>query len=376
MDKEDPLRHFRSKFCFPLKSTLPRVDKRILRDSREECVYLCGNSLGLQPKSTRERVVEQLHFEEPLPAALCDEYGRNSMGRLLGAEPSSVVLMNALTVNLHLLLIAFYKPTKNRFQILIEKNAFPSDRFIKNEGKNIAIVCLSGVQYYTGQKFDMERITQAGHKQGCIVGWDLAHAIGNVKIYLDDWDYLNSGAGCIGGAYMNQKHNSRTQTRLQGWWSNKSNTRFLMKDICDSSEGIDGFRLSNASPIMVACVLSSLEIFDEAGLDSLIEKQIKLTGYMECLLERVFERYPANSKPGEIITPKDPSKRGNQLSLSFCFPIRDVHEELQKRGVVCDVRLPNVIRVAPAPLYNSYRDVFEFVKIFEEVLHICQAKES
>ncbi|RXG57629.1 Kynureninase [Armadillidium vulgare] len=232
----------------------------------------------------------------------------------------------------------------------------------------------------------MERITQAGHKQGCIVGWDLAHAIGNVKVCLDAWDvdfacwctykYLNSGAGCIGGAYMNQKHNSRTQTRLQGWWSNKSNTRFLMKDICDSSEGIDGFRLSNASPIMVACVLSSLEIFDEAGLDSLIEKQIKLTGYLEYLLEKIFEKYPANSKPGEIITPKDPSKRGNQLSLSFCFPIRDVHEELQKRGVVCDVRLPNVIRVAPAPLYNSYQDVFEFVKIFEEVLHVCQENES
>ncbi|XP_018019976.1 kynureninase-like [Hyalella azteca] len=428
LDDEDELRSFREKFAYPRKETLPEIGQNLpAEELAEECIYLCGNSLGLKPKSADAHMQAQLqkwadmgvymHFEEPLPAATCDRYGREALGRIVGAEPSSVTLMNGLTVNLHLLLCSFYQPAGDRYKILIEGGAFPSDRYamlsqielrgydpeealiqiqpragedliriedimeiLKEEGPSIAVVCLSGVQYYTGQKFDMERITWAAHAEGCVVGWDLAHAVGNVEIRLDEWGvdfacwctykYLNSGPGCIAGAYVNKKHAGRSsKSQLRGWWSNKEDTRFLMQEHCDVAPGVDGFRLCNPPPFLVALVIASLEIFDEAGMEKIIRKQRLLTGYLEHLLLTYFNtESSSNSKPfARIITPDDPAQRGCQLSLSFSLPIGRVHAELGKRGIVCDVRQPNVMRIAPAPLYNSYSDVHKFVTSLKDV---------
>lgn len=428
LDQRDPLRSFRSRFAYPRRKTRSQTSSPPCdgEEEGEECVYLCGNSLGLKPKSADERMRTQLdkwatmavemHFKEPLPAAACDSYGRESLGRLVGADPSSVILMNALTVNLNLLMLSFYQPTKQRYKILIEGKAFPSDRyavrsqlelrgysheegllqlqpregeytlrnediieFLEREGPSIALVCLGGVQYYTGQKFDMEAVTAAAKKQGCVVGWDLAHAVGNVELRLDEWDvdfaswcsykYLNSGAGGIAGAYVNKKHEGRPMTcQLHGWWSNRQETRFQMLEECDASPGVEGFRMSNPSPFLVTLVLASLEIFDEAGMPRLLEKQRLLTGYLEMLLIKYFSSETVKSGPtAKIITPRDPGQRGCQLSLSFSTGLQKVHEQLEHRGVVCDVRQPNVMRLAPAPLYNSFKDVHRFVDILRDV---------
>ncbi|KAF2366791.1 Kynureninase [Trinorchestia longiramus] len=432
MDDQDDLKHFRQRFAYPKKQTLPNIGAGISAfESSDDCVYLSGNSLGLKPKMADVHMQAQLdkwakmgvhmHFEEPLPAASCDRYGRESLGRIVGAEPSSVTLMNGLTVNLHLLMIAFYRPSGDRYKILIEEGAFPSDRYamksqlemrgydpsealiqlaprpgeetlrlddilkvLEREGPSIAVVCLSAVQYYTGQKFDMEVITKAAQKQGCVVGWDLAHAVGNVDLRLDEWGvdfacwctykYLNSGPGCIGGAYVNNKHRKRnTEGQLKGWWSNAEDSRFLMMEDCDVALGVDGLRLCNPPPFLVALVIASLEIFDECGMEKLLKKQRLLTGYLELLLLRYFDSAceKKNSQPyAKIITPADPRERGCQLSLSFSLPIGRVHSELSKRGVVCDVRHPNVMRLAPVPLYNSYRDVYTFVALLREAFEI------
>lgn len=390
LDRDDPLASFRQKFHYPkVKSLIPTEEQQV-EDPERECIYLCGNSLGLLPKETKQEVLTQLnkwaemgveqHFRNPLPAATCDTYGREGLGRLLGADPKNVVLMNSLTVNLHLLLISFYRPTNERFKILIEEGAFPSDRYavisqakmrgfnpseailevsprtnemtirtedilevIEKEGDKIAVICFGGVQYYTGQKFDMKRITEAGRAKGCFVGWDLAHAIGNVRVCLDEWGvdfacwctykYLNSGAGCIGGAYVNKRHNCRND-HLLGWWSNKYETRFKMLGNCDISEGIEGFRLSNPSPLMVCSVLSSLKIFDEAGMERILQKQLLLTGYLEHLLNTTFHISESSDATVKIITPKDPNQRGCQLSIIFAFPLEEVHKKLKGKGIV------------------------------------------
>lgn len=428
MDTQDPLRPLRERFAYPKKGTLSGVDPTLV-DPTEDCLYLCGNSLGLKPRSADKSVMEQLnvwgdiavemHFEGQLPAALCDRYGREGLGRLVGADPECVVLMNGLTVNLHLLLVSFYKPTNTRYKILIEGHAFPSDRYamasqaelrgynpkdvvveliprsgeqtlrtedilkvIKEQGPSIAVVCLSGVQYYTGQKFDMGRITKEAQEQGCLVGWDLAHAVGNVRLHLDDWGvdfacwcsykYMNSGPGAIAGAYVNKRHNDRLAPHLEGWWSNKDTTRFEMRETCDSAPGVDSFRLCNPPPILVSIVLASLEIFDEAGMDRLLEKQYLLTGYLELLIKSHFSSCQMRMPSATIITPEDTEARGCQLSLIFSFPLEQVHQELKKRGVLNDIRRPNVMRVAPVPLYNSFHDVYLFIRTLSEVFEICK----
>ncbi|KAK7085033.1 hypothetical protein SK128_007461 [Halocaridina rubra] len=430
MDENDPLRHFRERFAFPKNGTLRGSDSNLV-DEKSDCIYLCGNSLGLKPKKADEYMQAQLdkwanmgvemHFEEPLPAALCDRYGREELGHLVGADPSCVTLMNGLSVNLHLLLLSFYQPTNIRYKILLEAHAFPSDRYavrsqaelrgynpdeavievstrpgeqtlrtedilkvIEDEGESIAVVCMSGVQYYTGQKFDMELITKAAQERGCIVGWDLAHAIGNVELQLDKWNvdfacwcsykYMNSGPGCIAGAYVNKRHNEREVSHLKGWWSNKEVTRFQMKDECDTAVGVDAFRLCNPPPFLVALVKASLEIFEEAGMTNLLKKQFLLTGYLEHLINTYFHSGQLKAPSCIIITPDDVSQRGCQLSLIFSYPLQEIHKELQKRGVVCDVRLPNAMRVAPAPLYNSFRDVYRFIRILQEVFSICKSE--
>ncbi|XP_066978387.1 LOW QUALITY PROTEIN: kynureninase-like [Macrobrachium rosenbergii] len=430
MDEMDPLRHFRERFTYPKNGTLPNTDKKLV-DPNEECVYLCGNSLGLKPRTADTYVQQQLdkwaetgvetHFLEPLPASRCDQYGKEEMGRLVGAKPSSVTLMNGLTVNLHLLLMSFYQPTNARYKILLEGHAFPSDRYamrsqaklrgfdpddavievyprpnehtirtedilklLEQEGEKIAVVCMSGVQYYTGQKFDMGLITKAAHDKGCFVGWDLAHAVGNVEIRLDDWDvdfacwctykYMNSGPGCLGGAYVNSKHNKRNTDHLHGWWSNKETTRFEMRDECDVADGVDSFRLCNPPPILVALAKASLEIFEEAKMENLLKKQFLLTGYLEHLVKTHFSSGQLDAPTATIITPEDTTQRGCQLSFTFSFPLKQIHKEIQKRGVVCDVRLPNAMRITPVPLYNSFRDVYNFIKILQEVFALCKTE--
>ncbi|XP_064107028.1 kynureninase-like [Macrobrachium nipponense] len=430
MDKMDPLRHFRERFTYPKNGTLPTVDKELV-DPNEECVYLCGNSLGLKPRTADTYVQQQLdkwaetgvetHFVEPLPAATCDQYGKEEMGRLVGAKPSSVTLMNGLTVNLHLLMLSFYQPTNARYKILLEGHAFPSDRYamksqaklrgfdpaeavieihprpnehtirtedilklLEQEGEKIAVVCMSGVQYYTGQKFDMGLITKAAHEKGCFVGWDLAHAVGNVELRLDDWDvdfacwctykYMNCGPGSLAGAYVNSKHNKRNTDHLHGWWSNKEKTRFEMRDECDVADGVDSFKLCNPPPILVSLAKASLEIFDEAEMENLLKKQFLLTGYLEHLVKTQFSSGQLDAPTATIITPEDTTQRGCQLSFTFSFPLKQIHKEIQKRGVVCDVRLPNVMRITPVPLYNSFLDVYKFIKILREVFALCKTE--
>ncbi|XP_068209059.1 uncharacterized protein [Palaemon carinicauda] len=429
MDEVDPLREFRQRFDYPKKGQLPNA-KVSPMEADEDCLYFCGFSLGLKPKRVNTLVKEQLdrwakmgsgtYQTNPNPTVLCDHIGREELGILVGADPKSVTSMNGLSVNLHLLLVSFYQPTRTRYKILIEKGAFCSDRYVmktqaalrgfdpdeailevsprpgehlictddilqilEKEGNSICVVCLSGVQYYTGQKFDMELITRAAQAKGAYVGWDLAHAIGNVEICLDKWNvdfacwcsnkYLCGGPGGIGGAYLNSKHNNREAVHLKGWWSNKDSTKFEMRQECDTAEGIDAFRIATPSPILVASLKPGLDLLCEAGMERILRKQFLLTGYLEMLIDKEFGTGKDGKPPlVTIATPRDPNQRGSQLSLIFSVPLQEVLSLLEARGVVCDIRHPSVMRVSPIPLYNSFSDVFDFVKILKEVIELCQ----
>lgn len=424
MDRSDPLKEFRSKFCFPKMKSLPiKHQSNGDVDGEDECIYFCGNSLGLKPKMADKLMAEQLqnwadmgvfmHFEGPLGAAFCDQPGKPLTAKLVGAKfDHEVSLMNGLTVNLHLLMMAFYQPTATRHRILIEDHAFPSDRYamsslirskglnpddsliqmkpregeptlrtedilklIEDQGQSIAMIVFSGLQYYTGQKFAMKEITAAGQNQGCIVGWDLAHAIGNVELKLHDWNvdfacwctykYLNSGAGGIAGAFLHDRYAQNPPEHLLGWWSNKQETRFQMAPECDLAVGADSFRLCNPPPWLACLNYASLLIFEEAGMERILAKQRLLTGYLEHLIRRNFSQ---GSVTVTIITPSDPDQRGSQLSLVFSTDVKAAHEELEQRGIVCDFRSPSAIRIAPAPLYNSFEDVHKFITILKEVI--------
>eukprot|EP01098_Paradermamoeba_levis_P007571 TRINITY_DN3132_c0_g1_i2.p1 TRINITY_DN3132_c0_g1~~TRINITY_DN3132_c0_g1_i2.p1 ORF type:complete len:337 (+),score=79.31 TRINITY_DN3132_c0_g1_i2:517-1527(+) len=333
------------------------------------------------------------------------------MAKIVGALPEEVAVMNSLTTNLHLMMIPFYRPTKQRNKILIEKKSFPSDLYavqsqiqfhgfdpqtslieieqeegqilplstekilkrIEEEGEEIALILLSGVQYLTGQFFNIPAIVEAGHRKGIVVGFDLAHAVGNVPLHLHDWNvdfavwcsykYLNSGPGGIGGSFIHAKHAVNNYPRLAGWWGHHLPSRFGMSDPFSAIPGAFGYRLSNPPVLCVASLLSSLELFEEAGMDRLREKSKLLTGYLELLLE---EKLPEKIA---IITPSDPEQRGCQLSLRFLFDktAREVEEKLNEKGVVCDVRQPNIIRIAPVPLYNSFSDVRKLVSLIVEL---------
>ena len=380
---------------------------------------MCGNSLGLKPRRADHYMREQLeawgqhavhmHFNGRVPAALADQPGKEITADIVGAKDTDeVTIMNGLTVNLHLLMLAFYRPRGERTKILIEDHAFPSDRYavhsllrlkavgeeslvvvkprrgeerlrtedilatISQHRSSLALVMLSGVQYYTGQKFDMEAVTRAGRQAGAVVGWDLAHAVGNVELKLSDWDvdfavwctykYLNSGAGGLGGAFVHRRHHDCLPPHLEGWWSNSQQTRFEMRERVDLARGAEAFRLCNPPPWLAAINLASLQVFQEAGgMSPLLAKQLTLTGYLEHLL---LTRLTGQLR---LITPSDPQDRGCQLSLVFNRDINTVHTIIERRGVICDVR-NNVMRVAPAPLYNSYLDVWRFVNILEEAL--------
>nr|XP_046238454.1 kynureninase [Scatophagus argus]XP_046238455.1 kynureninase [Scatophagus argus] len=420
LDQHDKARPLRENFLVPKIADLPPSDLSLV-DGAEDCIYLVGNSLGLQPKLARKYLEEELdkwartgvhgHTEGARPWAWAENDLEELMGNVVGAKADEVALMNGLTVNLHLLMLSFYKPTAARHKILLEDKAFPSDHYavesqirlrgfdprestlllspqpgeetlrtedilevIEKEGDSIAVVMLSGVQYYTGQLFNMAAITEAGQRKGCYVGFDCAHAAGNVELKLHDWGvdfacwcsykYLNAGAGGLAGAFIHEKHKDTIKPALLGWWGHDLKTRFQMTNVLELQPGVSGFRLSN-QPILLVCPLqASLEVFNMTSMRALRRKSILLTGYLEYLIGHYFSEDAARpDKPHvRIITPSDPEQRGCQLSLCFSIHVRKVFRELERRGVACDMREPSVLRVAPVPLYNSFRDVHRFVE--------------
>lgn len=407
MDQADSLSGYRAKFHVPQKDG-------------KDCIYFCGNSLGLQPKATEEAILQELkdwqnlgvegHFRAKNPWMPYHEFLTQHYAAIVGAKPSEVVAMNTLTVNLHLMMVSFYRPTPSRFKILIEKGAFPSDRYavesqikfhgydpadglielapregektlrtedilavITTRGHEIALILPGGVNYYTGQLFDMEVLTKAGHEKGCLVGFDLAHAAGNVPLKLHEWGvdfacwcsykYLNSGPGSVAGCFVHERHGKDSALpRFAGWWGHDKKTRFKMEPDFVPIEGAEGWQLSNPPILSLAAVKASLEIFAQAGMEALRAKSIKLTGYLEFLLDDL------DSDAFSIMTPRDPAARGCQISIVVHENGKRVFTALEEAGVICDWREPDCIRVAPVPLYNSFEDVYNFVGIFSKNL--------
>uniref|UniRef100_A0A8V0Y1E8 Kynureninase n=1 Tax=Gallus gallus TaxID=9031 RepID=A0A8V0Y1E8_CHICK len=388
LDEEDELKNLRECFYIPKVKDLPPTDLTLV-NGEESCIYFVGNSLGLQPKKVKTYLDEELdkwartgvhgHFNGQRPWAQADECIVDLMAELVGAQRHEVALMNGLTVNLHLLMLSFFKPTPRRYKILLEAKAFPSDHYavesqlrfhgldveksmlmlrpregeetlriedilavIEEEGDSIAVILFSGVQYYTGQLFDIPRITKAGQKK-----------------------YLNSGAGGLAAAYIHEKHSQSIQPALVGWWGHEFKTRFLMENKLQLSKGINGFRLSNPPILLVCSLQAGLEVFGQTTMKALRRKSVLLTGYLEYLIKHHYSEDKANpEKPFvKIITPPQIEERGCQLTLTFSLPIKSVFEELEKRGVACDMREPNALRVAPIPLYNSFQDVHRFIEI-------------
>jgi kynureninase len=400
LDAADPLARFRERFELP-----PGRDGRPV-------VYLAGNSLGLMPRAAREYVARELddwaglgvdgHFHAANPWYGYHETLRAPLARLVGALPSEVVAMNSLTVNLHLMMATFYRPTAARHAILVEEHPFPSDLYaaqsqaklhgldpatsvivaseetiletLDRRGDEIAVVMLSGVQYYSGRLFDIPAITKAAHARGCVVGWDLAHAAGNVPLKLHDWDvdfaawcsykYLNAGPGAIAGCFVHERHATDVdRPRMGGWWGNDPETRFRMhlNDTFVPRATADGWQLSNPPILAMAPLRASLELFDEAGIGALRSKSLRLTAFLEALLDAV------PGSPFEILTPRDPEARGCQLSLRVKDRPRERFAALEAAGIVADFRPPEVIRVAPVPLYNSFHDVWRAAGALAEV---------
>jgi kynureninase len=409
-DRLDPLAQFRERFLFP-------------EANGKQAIYLCGNSLGLQPKATRDFLDRELqkwaryavdgHFYAEEPWYTYHKHLKEPLARLVGAKPDEVVAMNNLTTNLHLMMVSFYRPTIQRYKILMEGGAFPSDQYavesqVRHHGfapdetivevhprpgeqtlhtedivaaieahkDSLALVLFSGLQYYSGQVFDMQTITAAAHKAGAFAGFDLAHAIGNVPMQLHDWNadfavwcsykYLNSGPGSTAGAFIHERHGNTPHTpRFAGWWGHSEEERFKMEKGFKPMPGADGWLLSNSNILPLAAQRASLEVFEEAGIENLRRKSLQLTGYLEWMLchEIGCEQWGL-----EIITPDDPAQRGCQLSLFVHKGGKAVFDEIDKAGVIGDWREPNVIRVAPAPLYNSFMDVYRFGQILQQAL--------
>lgn len=412
-DQEDGLRHFREKFHFPTQL-------------HEQVIYFCGNSLGLQPKSVRKSIEKELtlwqdyavegHFVGDHPWMDYHKALKKPMMAIFGAQAHELTVMNSLTVNLHLMMATFYRPTTHRYKILMEAGAFPSDQYamesqaqlhgfayedavveiapregehtirtedivaqIEQLGDTLALVMFSGVNYYTGQVFDMPTITQVGHRVGAYVGFDLAHAAGNVALKLHDWGidfavwcsykYLNSSPGGVSGVFIHEKNATNPSLpRLAGWWGHNEARRFLMERGFQAEPNVDGWQLSNAQVLLQAAHLASLEIFEEAGMDKLIAKSKQLTGFLEFVVGEVSKRvhYPIT-----IITPKD--SRGCQLSLHVPREGKKLFDFLHQNGVIGDWREPNSIRIAPVPLYNSFEDVFRFGQILEKAINTLQS---
>ncbi len=422
LDDADALKHFREKFYIPKQA------------NGEDAIYFTGNSLGLQPKTARVYIEQELkdwetlgvegHFKAKNPWMPYHEFLTNSMANVVGARAVETVVMNSLTVNLHLLMVSFYRPTGERYKIVIESGAFPSDQYavesqikfhqqISDSEKNpkskiqnpksdwlielepregetnlraediektivenadsIALILLGGVNYYTGQLFDMRRITEIGHEAGAIVGFDLAHAAGNVKLKLHDWNadfaawcsykYLNAGPGAIAGVFVHERHaDTFDLPRFAGWWGHDKKTRFLMDKKFVPMRGAEGWQLSNPPIFQLAALKASLDIFEEAGMKNLFEKSEKLTAYLEFLLTEIHDERIS------VITPSDKNERGCQLSIRVKNADKNLFEQISAHGVIADWREPDVIRVAPVPLYNSFSDVFKFAEILKNCL--------
>jgi kynureninase len=395
LDASDPLAKFRDQFFIPKDP-----------DGKEQ-VYLTGNSLGLQPKKVKKYIEEELedwaklgvegHVHARHPWLPYHENLTESTARIVGARPSEVVVMNTLTVNLHLMMVSFYRPTKERFKILIEKSAFPSDQYavasqaqfhgyenavievahdmsailetIEREGSKIALVLIGNVNYLTGHAFDIAKITKASHKQGCLVGFDLAHGAGNLPVKLHDagpdfavwcsYKYLNGGPGALAGCFIHERHGNFSGPRFAGWWGNNKETRFKMGPKFDPIPGAEGWQLSNPPIFQLAALRASMEIFDEATIAGIRKKSEAITGYMEKLIDGLPKGFC------EVLTPRNPSERGCQLSLKFGKRAQELKEKFIQAGVICDFREPDIIRAAPAPLYNKFHDVYRFVEVLK-----------
>jgi kynureninase len=412
-DETDVLKSFRQKFYFP-------------QLNGKDVIYFTGNSLGLQPKSTQDYILNELedwasfgvegHFHARKPWMPYHEQFAQPLATLVGAKPEEVVAMNQLTVNLHLLLISFYRPTKKRFKILCEAKAFPSDQYalesqvrlhgldpdttlvevapragedcireedilsaIDTHKNELALVLIGGVNYYTGQVFDMKGITTAGHQAGATVGFDLAHAAGNIALHLHDWNvdfacwcsykYLNSGPGSVAGAFVHERHlKNKDLIRLAGWWGHDKATRFQMNKGFDPMQTAEAWQISNAPVLSMAAHKAALDIFMEAGLDRLTEKSRRLTGYLEFVLDTVNASLAESEPKLKIITPRNPKQRGCQISLVAQGRGKDLFNKLTAAGVLSDWREPNVIRCAPIPLYNTFEDVYRFGEILTQAL--------
>ncbi len=406
MDDADTLSGYRNRFLFP-------------QHKGKDVVYFCGNSLGLQPKSAKEYYEQELndwaafgvegHFQAKRPWFSYHKNFTESLAKIVGASQNEVVAMNSLTVNLHLLMLSFYQPNKQRYKIIMEAGAFPSDMYametqalfhgfdpedaiveiaprkgehgihhsdieaaIKKHKNKVALVLFGGVNYYTGQYFDLKRIAEMAHSVGAMVGFDLAHAVGNKVMHLHDWDvdfacwcsykYLNSGPGAVGGIFVHEKHTKNKDTfRLAGWWGHDEKTRFKMKKGFKPMKTAESWQMSNAQVLNMAAHRASLDIFDEVSMTDLANKSYELTNYAEFLLRQLTQL------KFEIITPDNPLERGCQLSLLFKSKGKEVFEHLQKNGVIADWREPNVIRIAPVPLYNSFQDVYTMYEIMKGI---------
>lgn len=404
-DAADELASFKNEFHFP-------------KNNGKDVIYFCGNSLGLQPRNAEAAIQTELNAwkEEAIagytkgknPWLYYQEYMKTSLSGIVGCKEDEITVMNTLTVNLHLLMLSFYRPTKERYKIMMEAGAFPSDQYavetlvnhfgfdpstaiieiapkegekilhtediihaIAQHGETLAIVLFGGINYYTGQLFDIKQITEAAHKVNAIVGFDLAHVAGNVPLHLHDWKvdfavwcsykYLNAGPGAVGGVYVNEYFANDVRTpRLGGWWGNDEKTRFKMEKGFIPKTNAGGWNISTAQVFNMVCLKASLELFDRAGMKKLRVKSVDLTAYLEYLLHQL-----PNLK-FEIITPVDAESRGAQLSLYFKEQGKEIHDKMIESGIIVDYREPGVIRVAPAPMYCSFVDVYRFYEILRD----------
>ncbi|MGB1169047.1 MAG: kynureninase [Flavobacteriaceae bacterium] len=408
LDREDPLSYLRKEFHIP-------KDKH-----GKEWLYFTGNSLGLQPKITEKYLRQELedwanlgvegHFEAKNPWLSYHELLTDTMAKIVGAKPIEVVVMNTLTTNLHLLMVSFYQPTKTKYKIIIESDAFPSDRYavqsqlsfhgfdpeeallewkpkegkelleledleflLDSHGDEVALLLIGGVNYYTGQFLDLKKITELGHAKDCMVGIDLAHGAGNIQPNLHDngvdfaawctYKYLNSGPGSLSGLFVHEKHaNRKDLPRFAGWWNHNKETRFNMRQPFDVMEGAEGWQLSNPPILSMAAIKASLDIFEKVGMTALLKKSKRLTGFFEYLIHQIA------SDTIKIITPSNPNQRGCQLSLQVKNADKNLHHKLTEHHIITDWREPDVIRCAPVPMYTSFEDVYHMVKTLEILL--------
>jgi len=406
LDEKDTLKRFRSQFYFPKQ-----------QDGSNK-LYFCGNSLGLQPKLAKTYVNKVLedwqiygvdgHTDAEFPWMPYHEFLSQPMAKIVGAKESEVIIMNTLSVNLHLMMVSFYRPTVKKRKILIEADAFPSDLYgiqsqlkfhgfdpeqdvvlwqpndkqyyelsdfdalIEQHKDELALVLIGNTNYYTGQFFDMKHITKKCHHYDISVGFDLAHGVGNIQPHLHEigadfavwctYKYLNSGPGSLGGCFIHEKHHKdKAIRRFEGWWGHDKTTRFNMRQAFNPIESVEAWQLSNPPILSMTAVRASLEVFEEAGFETILSKSKSLTGYLEYLLKDL------NDNNINIITPKNPDERGCQLSIQFLDADKSLFDKLTQAGVVADWREPQVIRVAPAPLYNSFEDVYQFVQILKHI---------